>query len=159
MRDRSGPRRFLLGGLAVVLTAVVVVGLVTAPPAPASRADALAARLRCPVCQSESVADSPSETARNMRERIDQLIAAGYTDEQIVGHFVDRYGQWVLLDPPLTRRTWLLWALPPAAMVAGTVVVMRLARRGRDRPGTLSANQRAAVAAARTELEAEEDGW
>jgi cytochrome c-type biogenesis protein CcmH len=76
------------------------------------RADALSDRLRCPVCQGLSVAASPSDAARAMAGRIHELVARGYTDEQVVDYFVDRYGAWVLLEPPMERSTLLLWGGP-----------------------------------------------
>ncbi|MBS3942443.1 MAG: cytochrome c-type biogenesis protein CcmH, partial [Actinobacteria bacterium] len=90
--------------LAVLVTAVVATLLVGARPTP-DRAEQLAAGLRCPVCQSESVADSRSETALAMRARIDELVAQGWSDERIVGHFVARYGDWIVLDPPFDARS------------------------------------------------------
>ncbi|MCB9766517.1 MAG: cytochrome c-type biogenesis protein CcmH, partial [Alphaproteobacteria bacterium] len=60
----------------------------------------LAHGLRCPVCQGMSVADSSSEAAVNMKNRIRELVTAGYTDDQIEDYFIDRYGTWVLLEPP-----------------------------------------------------------
>jgi cytochrome c-type biogenesis protein CcmH len=78
------------------------------------RTMALAHRLRCPVCQGLSVADSTSEAALGMKARIRELVELGYTDEQIGDYFVDRYSTWILLAPPNP----LLWALPVAAVLA-----------------------------------------
>jgi cytochrome c-type biogenesis protein CcmH len=72
------------------------------------RTMALAHRLRCPVCQGLSVADSSSEAALGMKARIGELVRLGYTDEQITDYFVDRYGVWVLLAP----KNPALWAIP-----------------------------------------------
>ena len=72
------------------------------------RTMALAQRLRCPVCQGLSVADSSSEAALGMKARIGELVRLGYTDEQITDYFVDRYGVWVLLAP----KNPALWAIP-----------------------------------------------
>lgn len=122
----EGLRRRLLPAAMGVLAAIVAAGLLTAGPVNVDRGEALASRLRCPVCQSESVADSPSETARNMRERIDELIAAGATDAEVERYFVDRYGEWILLEPRPGPRTWALWALPAAVLLAGAVAAWRL---------------------------------
>lgn len=150
-RERSaqgrGRRRFrwLAAGLAAVFLGVIVVGLATAPPRPADRVDALASRLRCPVCQGESIADSPSQTAREMRDQIAELVAAGRSDVEVVDHYVARYGRWVRLDPPVAADTVALWVLPLALLVGGAVVVgMR-----RRQPGPtveLSAAERAELA-------------
>ncbi len=119
-------RRWLVPTVMVGLAAVVVTGLVTSPSAPVDRAEGIASRLRCPVCQGVSVADSPSDTAEAMRDRIAELIADGATDREIEQHFVDRYGEWILLDPRRARRTWALWGLPVLMLVAGSVAVWRL---------------------------------
>lgn len=79
-----------------------------------ARTMALAHRLRCPVCQGLSVADSTSEAALGMKARIKELVHLGYTDEQITDYFVDRYGEWVLLAP----KEPLLWAIPAAVVLS-----------------------------------------
>ena len=84
-----------------------------------ARTMALAHRLRCPVCQGLSVADSTSEAALGMKARIRELVGLGYTDEQITDYFVDRYGVWVLLAPDKP----LLWAIP-AVVVLGAVAML-----------------------------------
>lgn len=145
MRERL--RRWLLPTVGSVLAVVVAVGLLTARPGPPDRAAAIASRLRCPVCQGLSVADSSSDTAQAMRARIDELIATGASDEEVYAHFIDRYGQWVLLQPPLDQRTIWLWLAPAAVAVAGVALLLRF---GRDRrtvsPATLTDAQRQAVA-------------
>ena len=79
-----------------------------------TRTMALAHRLRCPVCQGLSVADSTSEAALGMKARIRELVHLGYTDEQITDYFVDRYGEWVLLAP----QKPLLWAIPAVGVLS-----------------------------------------
>lgn len=130
MADRL--RRWLVPSLMVLLAAVIVVGLVTAPPRTGDRADALAQQLRCPVCQGESVADSPSATATEIRDQIEQMVSAGRSDGEILDHYVDRYGRWVLLDPPARGDTLWLWILPAAVAAAGFGVLV--GRRRRDAP-------------------------
>lgn len=149
-------RGWLLPTAMVILASLVAAGLLTAGPASVDRGEALAGRLRCPVCQSESVADSPSETARAMRERVDELIAAGLSDADIEQHFVDRYGEWILLDPPPGPRTWALWALPLAGLAGGVLAVWRL--WGGRRIAEPTPDQRAIVAEALAEHDRVEDG-
>ncbi|MGH8935628.1 MAG: cytochrome c-type biogenesis protein CcmH [Acidimicrobiia bacterium] len=124
----KGLRRWLVWGLTGLLATVVMVGLVTAPlPAP-DRAESLATRIRCPVCQGESVADSPSEIAVAMRAIIAEQVAQGRSDQEILDFFAAKYGQWVLLDTPPRGRTLLLWVLPGLALlVGGALVVSRQA--------------------------------
>ncbi|MBW1877630.1 MAG: cytochrome c-type biogenesis protein CcmH [Deltaproteobacteria bacterium] len=76
----------------------------------------IASGLRCPVCQGLSVADSPSPTAVAMKDRVRELVVAGYTEEQIEDYFIARYGEWVLLSPPKQGLAWLLW-LGPAVLL------------------------------------------
>lgn len=89
----------------------------------------VAAQLRCVVCQNLSVADSPSEMAHQMRVLVRERLTAGERPEQVLQYFVDRYGEWILLEPRRHGFTLLVWVLPPVAVVAGlTVVAVFLAR-------------------------------
>ena len=74
--------------------------------------DVTASGLRCPTCQGLSVSESPANSARTMKQRIRELLAAGYSREQVEAYFVSRYGEWVLLEPPARGLTWALWVLP-----------------------------------------------
>jgi cytochrome c-type biogenesis protein CcmH/NrfF len=113
----------------VVLGTVVVVGLIQGPRAGPDRVEALAARLRCPDCQSISVAESDSQTARAIRDEIGRMVATGRSDRQVLDYFVARYGRWVLLDPPRRGTTLLVWLLPVAGLVAGVGVLAGYRRR------------------------------
>lgn len=117
-----------------LMATVIAVGLITAPPRPGDRTEALARQLRCPVCQGESVADSPSDTAAAIRTQIDEMVAAGRSDEEVLDHYVDRYGRWVLLDPPARGDTVWLWILPAAAAAAGLAVLVGRRRRDDAQP-------------------------
>jgi cytochrome c-type biogenesis protein CcmH len=105
-------------------------------PALEARARALSAGLRCLVCQNESIDDSNAPLARDLRLLVRERITAGETDEQVKAFLVARYGEFVLLRPPLSARTAALYAAPFAALALGGLLVWRLSRR------------RAAVAAA-----------
>ncbi len=85
--------------------------------------------LRCPVCQGMSVADSPSEMAVNMKHQVRELIARGYTEEQILKYFELSYGQFVLLKPKFEGVTGMVWVLPVLALLLGGVVVFFTLRR------------------------------
>jgi cytochrome c-type biogenesis protein CcmH len=94
-----------------------------------ARASAIAAKLRCPVCQNESVADSPAQLAAQMRALIREQLAAGETDDQIIAYFVSKYGEWILLEPPRRGLLWLVWGAPIAALLAGAYLAANYVRR------------------------------
>ena len=145
---RAGASRPVAVAILVLLAVTVVVLATSAPPQP-DRAQQLAESLRCPVCQSVSVADSPSETAVAMRQTVADQIAAGRTDAEVLDYFRARYGDWVVLDPPLRGVTIALWVVPGAAALLGGGVVLALARRREHDPdGELSEQDRAPVGAA-----------
>ena len=74
--------------------------------------------LRCPVCQGMAISDSPAEMAVNMKGQVRELLARGYTEEQILSYFELSYGEFVLLRP----KSKMLWMLPVIALVLGAVV-------------------------------------
>jgi cytochrome c-type biogenesis protein CcmH len=123
--------------LAVVLAVLALVAALWWRPDPAGRADPaatareVAAGLRCPTCAGESAADSAAPAARAMRAVIAERVAAGESPDQIHSYFVDRYGEWILLDPPRQGVGWLLVVLPGAAVVGGVLVVGVLVSRRR----------------------------
>jgi cytochrome c-type biogenesis protein CcmH len=90
---------------------------------------AIASRLRCPVCQNESVADSPSELAGQMRALIRAKLEEGQPPEEIVAYFVSRYGQWILLDPPRKGVGWILWSAPVVALLVALMAAVAFLRR------------------------------
>jgi cytochrome c-type biogenesis protein CcmH len=84
----------------------------------------LAGQLRCPVCQGLAIADSPSEMAINMRRQVRELLARGFTDEQILKYFEQSYGQFVLLKPKFAGVNSLVWLLPIAVLAFGALLVV-----------------------------------
>jgi cytochrome c-type biogenesis protein CcmH len=90
---------------------------------------ALAAELRCVVCQNLSVADSPSEMAQQMRAIVREQLQAGKTPEQVKDFFVSKYGEWVLLKPKTSGFSLLLWLLPYIALAVGVLVALWSIRR------------------------------
>ncbi len=94
-----------------------------------------AGMLRCPVCQGMSVADSPSEMAVNMKHQVRELIARGYTQEQILRYFERSYGQFVLLKPKFQGVNTLVWILPLLALIVGIVAIFSMmGKRGDGQP-------------------------
>ena len=128
-------RRWLVPGAAVALLAVVLVGALVLPrssaPTTGDRADALARELRCPDCQGLSVADSPTQSAVEIRRQIDELLASGASPDEVRAHFVARYGDWILLAP----ASPVLWAVPflALALAAAGLVAWLVRARGRPR--------------------------
>lgn len=99
-----------------------------APGGPGERVERIVAELRCPVCQGLSVADSPSETAREMREVVVQRVAEGRTDDEIRDEFRRSYGDWVFLSPATDGPAVLMWLLPLALVALGLALAWSRAR-------------------------------
>ncbi len=113
----------------VLLAGVVIVGMVVGDSAPQDRVEALGSSIKCPVCQGEAIGDSPSETARAMMEIVEEKVAAGESDPQIVAYFTARYGDGILLDPPVAGRTLLVWLLPVLAVAGGIWMILSRKRK------------------------------
>jgi cytochrome c-type biogenesis protein CcmH len=90
--------------------------------------------LRCPVCQGLSVADSPSEMAVNMKHQVRDLIARGYTQEQILRYFERSYGQFVLLKPKFQGVNTLVWILPIVALAVGIFAIFSMMGKSGSQP-------------------------
>jgi cytochrome c-type biogenesis protein CcmH len=137
----AAPRQRL--GSKILLVALAVSAAVAGPAIAAAPAAVpvdervvheLAAQLRCVVCQTLSVADSPSETANQMRQIIRERLAAGETPEQVRQYFVQRYGEWILLAPPKEGFNLLVWVVPFVGLGAGLVLVVIVLRRWSRKP-------------------------
>lgn len=91
----------------------------------------IADELRCLVCQNESLAGSRADLAEDLRREVRGLIKQGQTDDEIKEFLVSRYGDFVLYDPPVKPKTWLLWGGPFVLMVGGVAaLIIYLRRRG-----------------------------
>jgi len=126
----------MAGLMALVLLLVPVLGsaataAVTQMPdfALEDRVREVAEGLRCVVCQNLSVADSPSDLAKEMRNVVRELIQQGKSPAEIRAYFVSRYGEFVLLAPPKRGFNLLLWGLPFLAIAAGACGVYFVAKR------------------------------
>lgn len=129
---RSVPRP---GRRHVIAAALLLATALTGSPLPATGAPSLdeqvravASRLRCPVCQNESVADSPSALAAQMRELIRARLAQGDPPEAVLDYFVARYGEWILLEPPRRGWGWALWLAPGVLLGGGLLLLARYLR-------------------------------
>jgi cytochrome c-type biogenesis protein CcmH len=100
-----------------------------ADPALEARARNLSKELRCMVCQNQSIDDSEAPLAHDLRMLVRERLTAGDSDAQVINFLVARYGEFVLLRPPLSWHTAALWGLPPAALLIGIVAIAMIVRR------------------------------
>lgn len=120
-----------------VIGIVVLLSVLAGVPATAETTDervrALAAELRCVVCQNQSLLDSDADLAKDMRALIRERVTAGDTDEAIVDFLVERYGDFILLQPPFKPATWFLWLGPLAFLLLALALARTRVRRARSR--------------------------
>jgi cytochrome c-type biogenesis protein CcmH len=102
-----------------------------ADPALEARARALGQELRCLVCQNQSIDDSSADLAHDLRVLVRERLVAGDSDQQVLAYLTSRYGDYVLLRPPLKPTTWLLWFAPPALVLVGLAGVICIERQRR----------------------------
>ena len=124
-----------------------------ATSSPDDRARALAAQLRCIECQGLSVADSRTTTAEAIKVDVRKRIDAGQSDDQIRQAYVDRYGEFILLEPSRSNR--VLWLLPVVIVLVGGAGIAFVVVRNARRPKLVASDDdRAVVAAAQQDAEA-----
>ncbi len=117
-----------------------------ADPALETRARAIGGELRCLVCQNESIDESGASLAHDIRVFLRERLTAGDSDAQAMGAVVSRYGDFVLLRPPVKPATWLLWFGPVTLLGLGFVgTVLWLRRRPVVAPAPLSAAEHEAL--------------
>ncbi len=103
-------------------------------PAAEARAQRLMEELRCLVCQNQSIRDSAAGLARDLRLVVRERIGAGDSDAEAMDYIVERYGDWVLLNPPFKLSTLGLWAGPFVLLALAGLGVALLVRRRRRQP-------------------------
>ena len=132
MADR---RAILAGAATLILTGIVGWGLVVGEPSDRHRVEALGARIRCPVCQGESIVDSPTPYANDILAFVEEKVDEGWSDEQILDYLEARF-EGIRLDPRFSGTTVLLWVLPAGVAVAGAwLAARRLIRRAEPADG------------------------
>lgn len=94
-----------------------------------SRVRAVSSELRCPVCQGESIQDSPAALAVEMKAVVREQLAAGRTPDEVKEYFVEKYGEWILLRPKARGWNMVVYLLPLLALLGGAVVIARATRR------------------------------
>lgn len=107
--------------LAVMATALIT--LVVTNPGDVDRVETIGAQIKCPVCQGEAIIDSPSQMARDMMALVEERVAEGRSDAVIVDELLASYSGAVLLDPPASGATLILWIAPLAAVAVGAGVI------------------------------------
>ena len=125
--------RALFAALAIVLATWPAFAVnpdeVLADPVLEARARSISENLRCLVCQNQSIDDSDADLAHDLRVIVRERLTAGDTDQQAVQFIVDRYGEYVLLNPVVAPHTILLWVAAPVVLLIGGIVVFIGARR------------------------------
>jgi cytochrome c-type biogenesis protein CcmH len=118
-------------------------------PVAAKREYELALKLRCLVCQNQSIAESNASLAVDLRNQVREQVAAGKSDSEIIDFMTTRYGDFVLYQPPLKGSTMLLWFGPLLLLAVGVFVAWRVvrARRAMPAPAPMTDQDRARAAA------------
>ena len=109
------------------------------------RARDISAGLRCLVCQNQSIDDSDADLAKDLRVLVRERLVAGDSDEAVRQYLVDRYGEYVLLNPRVNSHTILLWVAAPMLLLAGLGTLFVVGRRRRMVEAGLSAEEQAAL--------------
>ena len=146
--------RIVIAAAFLALAAALVLAARPHEPTADERVDRITAELRCPVCQGLSVKDSPSETARQMRDLVAERVREGKSDAEIEAEFRAAYGDWVLLSPPIASWSGLIWLAPLAAIAAGLLLATARVRGGT--PINVAEPSAAQVAALRERVAREE---
>ncbi|MDC9701050.1 MAG: cytochrome c-type biogenesis protein CcmH [Alphaproteobacteria bacterium] len=94
-----------------------------------ARARSLSRQIRCVVCQNQSIAGSGADIARAMRFRVRERLRKGDSDGEVLNHFAERYGDFILLRPSVKGNTLFLWFFPPFILIFGACLVWILSRR------------------------------
>ena len=120
-----------------------------ADPALEARARTISKDLRCVVCQNQSIDDSDAPLARDLRLVVREQLTLGKSDNETIDYLVTRYGNFVLLKPPVEPATWALWLGPFAVLLGGGVALLAWSRRRSALPADipLSESELAQVAA------------
>jgi cytochrome c-type biogenesis protein CcmH len=127
-----GMRQLLALAFLIVFSGLAVAvepGEALEDPKLEARARELSLELRCLVCQNQSIDDSHASLARDLRILVRERLKAGDSDAEVRAYLVSRYGEFILLKPPLRMGTLLLWLSPFAILALGGVAIMAVARR------------------------------
>jgi len=140
-------RLMLVLALAVPALAVDVTEVPLDDPVKEAEARALMKEVRCLVCQNQSIEDSDADLARDLRVLIRERMAAGDDTAAVKEYLVARYGDWVLLKPPVAGRTLILWASPAIILLLVAFGLILRRRAGAAATAPLSAEEEAKLKA------------
>jgi cytochrome c-type biogenesis protein CcmH len=137
---------FVLGSLLPGAAFALNPSEILSDPALEARARSIGSGLRCLVCQNESIEESDADLAHDLRVIVRERLTAGDTDDEVVQYIVDRYGEFVLLQPVVAPHTILLWIATPTLLLAGVIAIVIGVRRRRPvTPAGLSEEEQAAL--------------
>ena len=105
-----------------------------------SRYTQLIEDIRCPVCQGQSIGGSNSGLAKDLREKVREMILDGRSDHQIYSYMVERYGDFVVYKPPINIKTYLLWFAPLFILILSMIFLFRSTRRNKEKTVNVSSD-------------------
>jgi cytochrome c-type biogenesis protein CcmH len=118
----------------IILSTFLLLGLISGvaaaqQPTPSDdEVNAIAKQLFCPVCENTPLDVCPTQACAQWRELIREKLAAGWSEDRIKNYFVDQYGARVLGAPPASGLNWLVYLIPPVAIIGGAYVLIRAMR-------------------------------
>ena len=105
-----------------------------------SRYTQLIEDIRCPVCQGQSIGGSNSGLAKDLREKVREMILDGRSDPEIYSYMVERYGDFVVYKPPVNTKTYLLWFAPLFILILSLIFLFRSTRRNKEKTVNVSSD-------------------
>ena len=105
-----------------------------------SRYTQLIENIRCPVCQGQSISGSNSELAKDLREKVREMILDSRSDSDIYSYMVERYGDFAVYKPPVNTKTFLLWVSPLLVMILSLLFLFRSTRQNKEKTVSISSD-------------------
>ena len=128
--------------LPLLIVAPLCAEMISVSPGLESRYEAILEELRCLVCQNQTVAESSSDLANDLRVEVKEMLERGSTDQEILDFMSDRYGDFVLYRPPVKPHTLLLWLGPFLFLVGGVVIAIAMVRKRTHTEATDTLNEK-----------------
>ena len=119
MPAKQIPKHIIIGLLITTVFLLTAVTALAQEDPDYDRINEIAAKMNCPTCVGVNLADCRTQTCAQWRDQIGDLVEQGYSDQEVLDFFANRYGTQVLLTPPKSGSTLLLWVLPVIAIIAG----------------------------------------